>query len=462
MGSRPLLRHRPWQTGALVTSVAALGLALLPGEARAAPGKCDAGIFDLACEVGKTTMRGATNVVTAPVEAAAGAAVNQVTGWVANAAVDLIGKVVKLMNNVASPELTGEWFADSYELMFGVGLVLILPMLIFASIRALMHQDAGELGRAAFMYLPAAIVLTFIAIEVTQLLIAAVDQLSAYVSQSVGKDATRVFTGVGGVVDSIVGGGGGFLVFFGALIIIIASFILWIALFLRSVGIYVCVFFLPLAFAGLVWPGARHWARKLVEMLVTLILAKFVIVAMISLAARAIAPGSGGGGVGTVVAGAVILLLAAFSPYGVYRLLNLGEAAVVSNLEGLSRRPVTAARHGGSSIHSLVRERMSSERSWPSQATGSGGGTGILSGGSAATGAGAASVAATVASAKGAAEGADHKVAELMTSTADKSPGRTARRRRHIDRLVPSAGGTVGGVITLSDQPGGGKPTPST
>ena len=45
---------------------------------------------------------------------------------------------------------------------------------------------------------------------------------------------------------------------------------------------------LPLAFAALVWPARRIWAIRAVEVLVALILSKFVIVAVLSLGGAAL------------------------------------------------------------------------------------------------------------------------------------------------------------------------------
>ena len=55
---------------------------------------------------------------------------------------------------------------------------------------------------------------------------------------------------------------------------------------IRDAAIYICVFFLPLTFVAMIWPATSRWARRLVELLVAIILAKFVIVAILSLATR--------------------------------------------------------------------------------------------------------------------------------------------------------------------------------
>jgi hypothetical protein len=139
-----------------------------------------------------------------------------------------------------------------------------------------------------------------------------------------------------------------------ALLVVLGALALWVELLIRSAAVYVAVLFLPLALGSLVWPAISHWCRRVVDALAALILSKFVIVAILSLAVGALASGTGsgsssatgGGGVSTVLAGAALLLLAAFSPYTLLRLVPLAEAGAISHLEGLRHR----AQHVGTSV----------------------------------------------------------------------------------------------------------------
>jgi hypothetical protein len=106
----------------------------------------------------------------------------------------------------------------------------------------------------------------------------------------------------------------------------------------------------------LAWPAIAHWCRRLVDTLAALILGKFVIVSVLSLAVGALAGGSGstpagstGAGAGDhgsfsdVLGGAALLMLAAFAPWALFRLLPFLEAGAVSHLEGAGRRTLQAA-----------------------------------------------------------------------------------------------------------------------
>jgi hypothetical protein len=75
---------------------------------------------------------------------------------------------------------------------------------------------------------------------------------------------------------------------------------------------------------------------------VALILSKFVIVAVLALAAGALASG-GGTGFAPVLGGGALLLLAAFTPFTLLRLVPAVEAGAVHQLEGSRQRVQHAA-----------------------------------------------------------------------------------------------------------------------
>ncbi len=87
-----------------------------------------------------------------------------------------------------------------------------------------------------------------------------------------------------------------FVLLVGALLVGFAAFLLWMELLVRSAAVYVAVLFLPLALASLAWPAIAHWCRRLVDTLVALVLSKFVIVAVLSLAAGALGRLAASGG----------------------------------------------------------------------------------------------------------------------------------------------------------------------
>ena len=94
----------------------------------------------------------------------------------------------------------------------------------------------------------------------------------------------------------------------------------------RAAAVYVIVLMLPLAFAAFVWPARRVWAVRSVELLVALILSKFVIVAVLSLGGAAFSQ-SVHHSVAGMLAGVALLALAGFAPWALLRLLPMTELA---------------------------------------------------------------------------------------------------------------------------------------
>ena len=216
-----------------------------------------------------------------------------VTAWVTNAAVWVTGKVGELVENTSSPDLTASWFEGQYGAMVAVAGALALLMLMLAVIQSVIRQDIGLLVRAAFGYLPMAFILAGVAIAGAGLLVAITDDMSSAVVSSLGTEQSdNLLQAVGDAYKNALDEDSGiplFGVFLGAIILAIGAFVLWLEMIIRDAAIYICVFFLPLTFVAMVWPATGRWARRLVELLVAIILAKFVIVAILTLATAAIA-----------------------------------------------------------------------------------------------------------------------------------------------------------------------------
>jgi hypothetical protein len=118
---------------------------------------------------------------------------------------------------------------------------------------------------------------------------------------------------------------------------------IWLELVLRATAIELAVFFMPLALAGLVWPATAHWAKRLIEVLVALMLAKPIIVGALCLGGSAFQDTRDPS---AAVNGVSILLMAAFAPMALLKLIPLVEVSAIAHLEGLSSRPFQAAERG--------------------------------------------------------------------------------------------------------------------
>jgi type IV secretion system protein TrbL len=250
-----------------------------------------------------------------------------VVTWVTGGARYALKATASVISHTTTPQLQSTWFSATYWRVAGIAAVLTLPFLFAAVIQALVRSDLALLARAAFGFLPLAMLGVGIAAPLTMLLLAATDQLSAVVSSAAGHATTHFLTwasaGVGGLA---LLSSSPFLVFFVGLLTVAAAIVLWFELLLRAVAVYVIVLMLPLAFAALVWPARRIWAIRAVEVLVALILSKFLIVAVLSLGGAALNE-SAFTSITGMLAGFVLLTMGVLTPWALLRLLPLGEIA---------------------------------------------------------------------------------------------------------------------------------------
>jgi hypothetical protein len=245
--------------------------------------------------------------------------------WVAAGAQFSISETTKVLGQTTKPQLGTTWFSSAYWRIAGIAALLTLPFLFAAAVQALLRSDLALLTRAAFGYLPLAMLAIGIAAPVTMLLLAATDELCAIVSSAAGAAGPRF-----DLAHAVIAAGAApFLKFLVGVVTTAAAIVLWLELTVREAAVYVIVLMLPLAFAALVWPSRRVWAVRSVELLVALILSKLAIVAVLELGGAALDQlgHHGLAGIMAGLSGTALLLLAALSPWAVLRLVPLAELA---------------------------------------------------------------------------------------------------------------------------------------
>lgn len=307
----------------------------IPSPTKAA---CEAGkkIVEKGPDVVANPGEAAKDIVTAPVKVAGDEVMKGITTWVGNGAAWLVGQAGKLIDETTTPRIESPWFMRQYGTMGALAAIFALPLLLLSVLQGVLRHDGGVIVRAAFVQLPLAFVLTAMAVTVVQLFLQLTDAMSAQVAASVGNDAKEFFKDTGKSLGSVMAATGGtnplplFAVFLGALVAAAGAFFVWIELLIRSAAIYVAVLFLPFTFVAMIWPATARWCRRLIEVLIAIILSKFVIVAIMALAAAGLGQSRAEDAFQGVLAGAALMLLAAFSPFALLKLIPLAEAAVHS------------------------------------------------------------------------------------------------------------------------------------
>ncbi|MGN6169745.1 MAG: hypothetical protein ACTHQQ_16475 [Solirubrobacteraceae bacterium] len=250
-----------------------------------------------------------------------------IVAWVVDGARTAVNDMGKVIDETTAPNLGSVWFSSTYWRIAAVSALLTLPFLFAAAVQALVRSDLSLLARAAFGHLPIALVGVGIAAPVTMLLLSGTDEACSLVWSSGSSDGlTSLFAGGGTVIGAVALAGSPFLAFLMCLFTAAAALLVWLELAMREAAVYIVVLLLPLAFAALVWPARRVWAVRVVEILVALILSKFAIVAVLGLGGAALDQ-AGAHGLSAMLAGMVLVLLAALAPWAVLRLVPLAEVA---------------------------------------------------------------------------------------------------------------------------------------
>ena len=315
----------------------------------------------VACSVipGLSTACGAAGGITSSVlGAGAGDVLGALAAGVAQGASWLLGQIGSVISSSTTIDLGASWFRSHYEVMVGLAAVVMVPLLLVSVIQSIYRQSPSALLRSALVHLPLALLFGAVAVQLVQLGLAATDALSVAVSSGSSGDVGTTLTSLAAsLANQAAGGGPGvptFVALLGALFVSFGALVVWIELLVRSAAVYVATLFFPLALASLVWPAISPWCRRLIETLATLVLSKFVIVAVLGLALGAL--GSSDGTMSSELAGGALLMLAAFAPFSLLRLVPFAEASAAHRARG-DTSPGPTGGHGRRAVGHLVRPR---------------------------------------------------------------------------------------------------------
>jgi len=288
------------------------------------------------------------------VETAGDSALRSFTAAVASAGKFFLERIGALVTTTTSPNVVNAgWFTSQYRVMLALAVVIALPILLVSVAQSIVRADGMQAIRSAFVYLPIAAILSAVGPAMAQILIDVSDWMSAALSNNASADAQKFLADAGGSLAALGAGtlnpaAPVFGVMLGALIVVLGALSIWLELLLRAAAIYISVLFLPLALSAMIWPAGWRWCRRLIEFLIAIIFAKVFIVAIVNLAAAGLARGGLGDKFEGVLAGGALLLMAAFTPIALLKLIPLAEAAVVT--AGHQRAALRQATQGATAL----------------------------------------------------------------------------------------------------------------
>ena len=288
----------------------------------------------------------------------AGGVFSVFVGYLADAGGWLVTHLIGLAGPQADPNLDASWFQAQMPAIRVVVEAGVVPLLMVATIGAVLRQDLKRLGRIWGVGVPVAVTCAVAGVVLAKYTIGFTDALTASVAGHGGLDVAPALAHLS--FDGAAAGSPILVTAAVYLLAIVGAVFIWLELVLRQSAIYVVMFFMPLALATYVWPASAGVARRTVQILFALILSKFVIFTTIALGLAAVRADSP---LDQQFAGAGILLLASFAPFALMKLAPIVEVAAIAHLEGMSHRPFRAASRASAAVaspsHPVVRTLMS-------------------------------------------------------------------------------------------------------
>ena len=279
---------------------------------------CDVPIISSVCDVAGEA---AATVVAAPFDWLA-QAMGGAAGW-------LIEAMWAVFDTTTLVDVTSPGFTSVYNLIFGIGVFLVLIFFCLQLITGLIRRDPTALSRAALgaakSVLGAFVVvtLTALALEIVDQLCIGIIQASGETTGTMGDKIILLAAGLTGI-NIAAPGVGAIVTIFLAGLMIAAVFIVWFSLLIRKALLLVAVVLAPIAFAGASWDATKGWIGKWAAFVIALIISKLVLVVIFLLAITQIATPIEAdiAAVTEPITGIVLMGIAAFAPYMVYRFVS--------------------------------------------------------------------------------------------------------------------------------------------
>ena len=117
--------------------------------------------------------------------------------WVVGVAKAVLQETAAAISATTAPQLESTWFSSTYWRMAAIAAMLTLPFLFAATVQALLRSDISLLAKAAFGYLPLAVLSIAIAAPLTTLLLAASDELCRLISSAAADQALHLINRIG-------------------------------------------------------------------------------------------------------------------------------------------------------------------------------------------------------------------------------------------------------------------------
>lgn len=287
-------------------------------------------------------------------EAGANSAWESFLRWSARGLADLSATVFQAFSTSTAPRFDQAWWTDNLDLMVVISLPLLVAVFVLQCISAVVRREPSRLGHALLGTLvgtagvPLAVAVVATCGEV-------VDEISAAILGSrVTADGLRRMVDISAVLTA--GTLGGFLLL-AVLLALLALFSLYFVMLIREVALVAFVVFAPIAMASWTWTATRHWLRRWVEVVGALLFSKIAMAVVFALGLSATGNSGQGAssGLGTFLAGILLVAMAAFAPLATFSFIHWA---------GDQGHAATRVMQQGTSGASAARDQVEQAQQW--------------------------------------------------------------------------------------------------
>lgn len=281
-------------------------------------GICDIPVLSTVCD---TAGEAAATLVAAPFD------------WLAQAlggaAAWMIEAMWSVFDSTTLVDVTNTGYVSVYNLLFGIAIFIVLIFFCLQLITGMIKRDPTALGRAG-LGVAKAVLGSFVVLTLTALALEIVDQLCIGIVQAAGEttetmgDKIALLAAGLATINIAAPGVGAIVTIFLAGLMIAAVAIVWFSLLIRKVLLLVAIVLAPIAFSGAAWDVTRGWIGKWAAFVIALIVSKLVLVVVFLVAITQVSTPIelDLAAVTDPISGIVLLFVAAFAPYMVYRFIS--------------------------------------------------------------------------------------------------------------------------------------------
>ena len=274
----------------------------------------------------------------------------------AKAAEAVLEAVFQTIARATQVDLGASYVTRSMGAVASVALVVVVGLFLIQVATAAIRQEPRGLIRA-LIGVAVAVLGTAAAAGITQSLLIAVDQICDAIAKMAGtsiEQAARKLLKVSLLTTITPTGGGGsaLMILFGLLFIIGATLTLG-TLLVRQALIVVALVVAPLAFAGGTARITSSWVRRWIQVMLALILSKLAIVLVFVVAVGMLGDSTG---IGALLSGLILLLLACLAPWACFKFLEFAGTAVAGEWHRATNgSTIAAANQGRMTAQSMMR-----------------------------------------------------------------------------------------------------------